>query len=81
MKNVLVNTIDYTRIVNIVKKLILDGTNKFIIYPKGMVSEYVENIVVNLGGRIEYYIDNINYNGKNILNINQAVNKKTMQKF
>ena len=81
MKNVLVNTIDYTRIVNIVKKLILDGTNKFIIYPKGMVSEYVENIVVNLGGRIEYYIDNINYNGKNILNINQAVNKKNNAKI
>lgn len=81
MKNILVNTVDYTRIVDVVKRLINDGENKFIIYPKGMVSSYVENIVVNLGGEIEYYIDNINYNGNNVLSISQALKVQTNAKI
>ncbi|MGN0316416.1 MAG: hypothetical protein ACI4E1_00600 [Lachnospira sp.] len=53
MKTVPVNSNDCKRIFKTIQKCIDDGFSSFIIYPRGMVSSYVQEIVSKLGGRVE----------------------------
>lgn len=72
---------DYNRIVSLIKDFMDHKTMNFILYPKGCISTCVRDIIVGLGGRIEFYIDNLNYNGLDTLNISQALEIDTNAKI
>ncbi|GEM_PF-6028176 len=61
---------------NLIKELISNNINTFILYPYGEVSEFVSPIINKYNGTIKYYIDNYKNDGKFILSIEQAIKNK-----
>lgn len=59
-----------------ISELINNGRDTFIIYPCGNVSDMVKNIVYQLHGNIDFYIDNYKNNGTDIFSISESVTRK-----
>ena len=59
----------------IIKKLIAEGHNRFIIYTYGMGGESIQKLLEELDAQLLYIIDNKKYNGKTIFNLEQAKEK------
>jgi len=57
------------------EKLIEQGKKHYILYPNGKIALEVKELLVHLGAEVDFYIDNKNYNGREVLNIEQAQSK------
>lgn len=69
------NGFEYSVVKYKIKEKIKQGKTNYIIYPNGNFSVTVRNILKEFNINAEFYIDNKNYDGVNVLNIQQAMDR------
>lgn len=74
-----VKTLYEEYISSFLKEQIAMGRKRFVLYPNGEIAKMVKQILISQYNIIpEYVVDNYNFNGKNILNLEQV--KRTQQR-